>query len=95
MPRKPRRKIAERHIFPATKLLDHFGPTTTQRTIAATLGLSYNVVNRWRLDDIHLNTWQADRYAIRIGQHPAMIWENWFDLPEYTPEARKQILETE
>ena len=92
MPRKRRRRIAERHIFPAANLLDHFGPGTTQLAAAEVLGIDPNSVNRWRLDGIKLSTWQADRYAIRIGQHPSMIWPDWFDLTEYVPAERERIL---
>lgn len=95
MPRKSRRRLANRWVFPAANLLDHLGPGTTQLAAAEVLGIDPNSVNRWRLDGIKLSTWQADRYAIRIGQHPAMIWPDWFDLTEYPPAERQRILNTD
>ena len=92
MPRKPRRKIAKRHIFPTKALFDHFPPGTTNATIAQQIGAELNTVVQWRSQPRLLDTYQADRYAINMGEHPSMIWPDWFDLNEYLPEHRKRIL---
>ena len=92
MPRKSRRRLANRWVFSTQPLLDHFGPDANNKDIAHQLGINESTIGIWRTKPALLDTHAADRYAIRIGQHPAMIWDDWFDLPEYTPERAKEIL---
>jgi hypothetical protein len=50
--------------------------------LAQTLGLSERTLYRARL--YGLTVWQADRYAIAAGLHPALIWPHWLRHPEDT-----------
>jgi lambda repressor-like predicted transcriptional regulator len=36
-------------------------------------------IQRWRVDGIPY--WSADRVAIRLGIHPALIWTDWYATP--------------
>ena len=92
MTRKSRRRLAKRFIFPTNNLLNHFPPNTSLRQIAHQIGASPETIQTWQTQPRNLDTHQADRYATRLGKHPSQIWPNWFDLPEYTPEKAKQIL---
>ena len=94
MPRKSRKRVAHRHIFPTEALFDHFPPDTPNSIIAERIGAEPNTVVQWRSQPRLLSTYQADRYAIHMGEHPSMIWKDWFDLTEYVPEQRQRILES-
>lgn len=94
MPRKPRRK-SRKWVFPATNLLNYFEQGTWANDIAEQLGVQRSTVQRWRWEPTTFDPYTADLYATRLGQHPSRIWPNWFDLPEYTPTERQQILNSD
>jgi len=49
-------------------------------SIAQRLGVDRQQVYRWRNGKCQLDTWTADRLAIRIGSHPCLIWgQQWWD----------------
>lgn len=35
---------------------------------------------KWMQNDVKINEWAADRYAVRMGLHPSEIWTDWFDI---------------
>jgi hypothetical protein len=78
-----RRSRPKHHwCFPTHNLINHFPPGTNTHTIAKTLGTTTTTIHRWKNHNINLTPYQADHYAIKLGEHPSMIWTNWFDLPE-------------
>jgi hypothetical protein len=34
-----------------------------------------------------LTPWTADRYAVALGLHPAVVWPNWYDEALHDDEA--------
>jgi len=81
-----RRSRPKHHwCFPTHNLINHFPPGTNTHTIAKTLGTTTTTIHRWKNHNINLTPYQADHYAIKLGEHPSMIWPNWFDLPELAP----------
>lgn len=47
--------------------------------VAAMCSVDVRTVNRWRAER-RLNVISADRVAIGMGMHPALIWgANWFE----------------
>lgn len=42
---------------------------------ALRLGVTRRTIHRWR--HFGLSPWQADRMAVRLGSHPALIWPEW------------------
>lgn len=52
--------------------------------LALHLGISHRHARR--LATHGLNDTQADRYACRIGHHPATLWTNWWDIEPDTEE---------
>jgi hypothetical protein len=49
-----------------------------------------------RVLDEGLSEWQADRWAVKLGLHPGMVWPQWFDLPIWiddTGRAKKIVTE--
>jgi hypothetical protein len=81
------RRSRPRHYwcFPTTNLIQRFPPNTHDTHIAKTLRTTTSTINRWKNQNINLTPYQADRYAILLGEHPGNIWPNWFDLPEHGP----------
>ena len=67
--------------FDARALLDHYDSHTDALSLAQIFGVSRATVGRWlnRPDESKLSVYQADKYACKIGVHPATIWENWFN----------------
>lgn len=45
--------------------------------LACLLGCSPRTVTRWRAAG-RLCAFDADRYAVRLGLHPCLIWPDWF-----------------
>jgi hypothetical protein len=66
--------------FPAKNLLRFFSDGTEDRTKASALGISPHVVWQWQENNININQWYADKYAVRIGLHPSAVWDDWFEL---------------
>jgi hypothetical protein len=48
--------------------------------LARLVGVTERTIYRARMTG--LTVWQADRYAIAAGLHPALIWPNWLRHPE-------------
>jgi hypothetical protein len=68
-------------LFDARILLDLFDEETDDTLIGEALGVGRVSVGRWRKDKQYLLTaYHADRIAIRIGTHPAMLWgRQWWE----------------
>jgi lambda repressor-like predicted transcriptional regulator len=47
--------------------------------LARRTGYTLRTIQRWRIDGIPY--WSADRVAIRLGIHPALIWTDWYATP--------------
>lgn len=73
------RDALDGHRWPWAPLGDLLGGSV--RTQAGLLGVHQRQVSRWR--SYGLTDEQADRCAIGIGSHPALIWANW-----HTPAPR-------
>lgn len=52
---------------------------STQDMLALTVGVHRTVIYKWR--KYGLSPVQADYIAIRLGIHPATLWDEWFRLP--------------
>ena len=65
--------------YPAINLLNTFTPGTNDQEMANMLGISRSCVIRWRTFGKTLYEYQDDNYAIKLGFHPAEIWDNWLD----------------
>ena len=68
--------------FSAQTLLNVYGRNENAKSLAEIFGVSRATIVRWRNrpNESELNIYQADKYACRIGLHPANVWENWFNL---------------
>ena len=65
----------------AKTLLNIYGTNENAQSLAEIFGVSRGTICRWRnRPNELLNIYQADKYACRIGLHPANVWENWFKL---------------
>jgi len=76
--------------FDARAILIYFDPDSDDIAVAEALGCNRAMVNKWRNDKSYMiSCWRADRMAIRIGLHPALVWgEQWWteiDPQEYLP----------
>lgn len=88
----PTRRTTGRRYDPA-KLLELFPEHTpgsnrvgcgtavegSARWVADRLGVSERRVQRWRRGVMQLNRWDADRFAVHLGLHPAQIWPEWLE----------------
>ena len=52
------------------------GDHHTTLAVALAVGVTPRSVYRARIHG--LTVWQADRYAIAAGLHPALVWDGWF-----------------
>jgi hypothetical protein len=68
--------------YDARLILDYFDPDTDDVAIAAALGCNRAMVNKWRNGkSVLISPYRADRYAIRIGLHPSLVWgAEWWNL---------------
>lgn len=67
--------VLDRRLEPVTHPTSHghhqiVDPSDERK--AELLGVSRQTVRRWRRKG--LSEWQADRCAVRLGTHPALIW---------------------
>ena len=69
----------KQHRYPAINLLNTFTPGTNAQEMADMLGIGRSSVVRWRTGFHTIREYEADRYAIKLGFHPAEIWHNWLD----------------
>ena len=66
--------------FDMRTLLRLWSDDTDDRVVAAALGVSRQRVLDWRRGKGNMvEWWKADRFAIAIGTHPAMVWPTWID----------------
>ena len=73
-------KRGARYVFGIDELLATFSPDTDHSTIADALGVPKNAIAVWKTRGIKLDAFRADRLAIRIGLHPALVWgQQWWD----------------
>lgn len=56
-------------------LAQAIGAVQNLAVVADALDVSTGTLARWRQDG--LSQWRADRAAIAIGSHPALIWPTW------------------
>lgn len=78
------RKRHER--FPAATLIHRLGWNEHDTILATWLGVHRQRVYLMRKPDYTLNWLEADKLAIRVGLHPAIVWpELW--LQQATPVA--------
>jgi len=61
--------------WPLEALLDAIGASSI-RSAADALGVDRRQLHRWRAAG-GLSDAVADRCAISIGTHPALVWEGW------------------
>jgi hypothetical protein len=61
------------------ELVDQFGPDVRDAAaFALVIGRSVTTAHRWLRAGV-LTEQQADDVAIRLGLHPALLWEGWYD----------------
>jgi len=63
---------AERNQF-------RFDVVASRQRIADRCGVTPRTVQRW-CDGVQLSERTADRVAIALGTHPALLWPEWADL---------------
>jgi hypothetical protein len=70
-----RRAKGPRATFDARVLLALFDDETDDDTIGDALGVGRSTVNKWRNGKGHMiGPYRADRLAISVGLHPALVW---------------------
>jgi hypothetical protein len=71
-------------LFDARVLFALFHEDCDDALIGESLGVGRTTVNKWRNNRQYmLNAFYADRIAIRIGTHPAMLWgRQWWETAE-------------
>ena len=74
--------VATPKKYDARLILEHFDEEADDVVIAAALGCNRAQVNKWRNGkNVLISVYRADRYAIRIGLHPSLIWGPiWWDM---------------
>jgi len=67
--------------FSAETLLRSYGINDDATSLAQIFGVTRTTICRWRNvpDRSRLSAFQADKYACRIGVHPANIWQDWYN----------------
>lgn len=84
-----RRYEAVERVHPAEPLLERIGgggPTD----LATALAISHRHAER--LIAHGLTDVQADRFAVRIGLHPSMVWVDWWDIEPDVDEGPDGIM---
>jgi lambda repressor-like predicted transcriptional regulator len=81
---KVKRKSKALPTFNAQNLLALYPKDKNNSFLADVFGVSRNTIIRWinRPEEGDLNIFKADRYACRIGMHPATIWTDWYEKQE-------------
>lgn len=70
--------------LPADKLMQRFPEDMPNTVVAEMLGITRQRVFQLRKPDTMIRWFDADRYAIRLGLHPAEIW-GWLWTYEVRP----------
>jgi len=65
--------------YQAHQLIKLFPANTWASQIAQSFDVSPETIRRWRNPNTTFSSWEADRYAIKLGKHPSEIWADWFD----------------
>ena len=67
--------------FSAELLLNKYGRNESATSLGEIFGVSRTTICRWRNtpSQAWISAYNADKYACKIGLHPANIWENWFN----------------
>ena len=63
--------------WPLAPLLDQFVPYAGVSALADRL--SVNPCRLIELAEVGLTDDMADRWAVRLGLHPSLVWPDWFD----------------
>lgn len=74
--------------FPAINLINKYDPTLDDATLGEIFGIARQGICRWRLENVCLSAYQADKYAIRVGWHPSSVWDDWWEPFETVLERR-------
>ena len=56
---------------------------TSTPNLAGAIGVSASTLARYAAEG--LTDWQADRAAIALRLHPALVWPGWFSAVEQVP----------
>lgn len=48
--------------------------------LANALGMHHDTIKHYALTGV--SVYAADRWAVRLGMHPGMVWSEWFDIRE-------------
>lgn len=97
--RKPMTKrVSEFSVFLSPQpLMARWKHNPDPQLIAETLGCSVPTVYKYLKNERNIHFTAADRYAIRLGLHPVLIWgEEWISpsLPSLKPRGRKKKVES-
>lgn len=66
--------------YTVKELIDLFPSDLGAGAIADHFGVVRTTVSKWRNDpNITISEYAADRYAIKLGIHPAELWMTWID----------------
>ncbi len=81
---KGKRKSKALPTYNAQNLLALYPKDKNNSFLADVFGVSRGTIIRWvnRPEEANLNIFKADRYACRIGMHPATIWTDWYEKQE-------------
>ena len=67
--------------FDMRTLLRLWPADTDDAVVASALGVSRQRIVDWRRGKGNMVPWWcADRFAISVGTHPAMVWHDWCDV---------------
>lgn len=69
--------MARPRIYDARFLME-FAGGDTYGEIGNRLHVRGGTVGRWVKVDHHFTEYEADRWAAKLGAHPAEIWPNWW-----------------
>lgn len=81
---KQRKKTTRSYCYSANNLVALYPKDKTNGFLADVFGVSRATIIRWRNrpETANLHIYQADRYACKIGIHPANIWLDWYEKQE-------------
>ncbi len=68
---KPRRASSVNIRFPLSALGE-----SNLTLLSAQTGINLRTLNRWKTNGVPL--FAADRIAVSLGTHPALVWPDWY-----------------
>lgn len=74
--------MAEPRPWPLRDLLEKAG--VNQSTLAEIVGVDPATVSRHLMDGLTLD--EADRWSMKVGLHPSMVWDEWTVVDDETPD---------